>query len=287
MKAGGLLACFVGLLGCGQAPPPGPDRAVNEPGESAYPQRIVSMNPCVDAILLHVADEAQIAAISHYSHDPHAASAPLEQALRLPAIGTSADEILAQRPDLVIAGPHAAPSTVQALERLGIPLLKTSVPDSVASSAAQIRAIAAGVGHPQRGEALIARIEAARARARAAGGPPIAALIWNGGGLVPGSGTLADEMLAIAGFRNASTEYGLDQWDILPLEPLLARPPAVLFAASGQGERDRILGHPVLRRAAKDLVISEFPPKLLFCGGPTIIDALANLSAVRQRLGRP
>ncbi len=281
--AGSLLIAAWLLTGCSKSGAPAAPISIPE-----RPQRIVSINPCVDAILLQVADPAQIAAISHYSHDPRATSVPLTEALRYRAIGDSAEEIVALRPDLVIAGPHAAPSTLYALERLGIPLLKTSVPDSVANSEAQIAAIAAGVGHKQRGAALIARLDAAVARARAnAGGASVSALIWNGGGLVPGKDTLADEMLSLAGFRNASADYGLDKWDILPLEPLLAHPPVVLFAASGRGERDRVLSHPVWRRAAKGMVIQDFAPRLLFCGGPTIIDALATLSAARKNLGSP
>ena len=38
------------------------------------PHRIVSLNPCLDVILVHVADRAQIAAISHYSHEPSSSS---------------------------------------------------------------------------------------------------------------------------------------------------------------------------------------------------------------------
>ena len=38
------------------------------------PRRIVSLNPCLDVILVHVADRAQIAALSHYSHEPSSSS---------------------------------------------------------------------------------------------------------------------------------------------------------------------------------------------------------------------
>ena len=38
------------------------------------PRRVVSLNPCLDVILVHVADRAQIAAISHYSHEPSSSS---------------------------------------------------------------------------------------------------------------------------------------------------------------------------------------------------------------------
>ena len=46
-------------------------------------RRIVSTNPCVDAILMQVADPADIVAISHYSHDPRASSIAIAQALSL------------------------------------------------------------------------------------------------------------------------------------------------------------------------------------------------------------
>src|SRR3546814_10330346 len=71
---------------------------------AAAPARVVSLNPCVDSILMHVADPGQIAAISHYSHDPKATSIPLGQARRFRATYGTAEEVIALRTDLVIAG---------------------------------------------------------------------------------------------------------------------------------------------------------------------------------------
>ena len=119
----------------------------------------------------------------------------------------------------------------------------------------------------------------------------MSALIWQGGGLVPGTGTLADDMMRQTGFRNISTDLGLAAWDMLSLEGLLARPPSVVLAGiSGNmdgsgGEGRRTLGHPVLRKAGARIRIADFPPSLLHCGGPVIVRALARLAEVRRQEG--
>lgn len=252
---------------------------------AAGPKRVVSTNPCVDAVLVEVAQPGQIAGISHYSQDARATSIPLVTAQRFRATSGTAEEIVALKPDLVLAGAHVSPSTLAALRRLGVPVRTYGVPASVAESLEQVRSIAAAVGEPARGEALARRIEravqASRSRARAQGAP-VPALIWQGGGLVPGRGTLADEMLGLAGFRNMSADYGLAQWDVLPLEHLAARPPRVLL--TDKGADDRMTGHRVLRRLDARMERAAFSERLLSCAGPVIIRALGRLSAVRAGL---
>ncbi len=256
--------------------------------EAAPRPRIVSMNPCVDAVLVQVADPEQIAGISHYSQDPDATSIPLEVAWRFHATSGTAEEIVALAPDHVIAGPHVSPSTIHALERMNIRLTKLGVPESVAENEQEIRQIAAVVGAPERGEALVAAIERAIADARPRGERRLSAVIWQGGGLVPGAGTLANELLGLAGFQNASATYGLKKWDVLPLEYLVASPPdLVLSVGTGEGGRDRMLGHPVVRKLATRVPFRTYPFRLLQCGGPTIIEAMAHLAAIRRELGEP
>lgn len=241
--------------------------------------RIVSINPCIDAVLMQVADPAQIAGISHYSQDARATSIPLAVANRFHAVSGTAEEVVALRPDVVLTGPHVEPATLLALKRLRIALVQYPVPASVAESVAQVRGIAAVVGHTDRGQGLAARIEAA---ARPSASAPIPALVWQSGGLVPGAGTLPDELLRRAGFRNMSAAYGLKKWDVLPLEYLIARPPRVLLSvgAAEVGE-DRITSHPAVRRLAQRITLAPYPSRLMNCGGPTIIAAMARLRQVR------
>ncbi|KAB7648542.1 ABC transporter substrate-binding protein [Polymorphobacter fuscus] len=250
---------------------------------AAAPPRIVSINPCVDAILMHVADPGQIAGISHYSKDPRASSITASEAARYAATSGTAEEVVALAPDLVIAGAHVAPATIAALKRMDIALLQLGVPETISESREQVRQIAAAVGHPDRGARLNARIDAAVA---AAGGPAgrVPALIWQGGGLVPGEKTLASELLRRTGFHNLSKDYGLKNWDVLPLEYLIARAPRVLFSVGDERGEDRMLGHPALRRMGGHIAIRPYPERLLRCGGPTIIDAVAALADARRSL---
>jgi len=248
------------------------------------PLRIASINPCIDAVLRRVADPANVVAISHYSQDPRATSVPLDWARRFRATSGTAEEIVALRPDVVLSGAHVLPATVAALDRVGVKLVQYPVPDSVAESVEQVRDIARRVGHPERGAALARAIEAAAAPAP---GPALPALIWQSGGLTPGKGTLPDELLARAGFRNASAEHGLKKWDVLGLEPLVARPPRILFSpAAAEAGDDRLLRHPAIRRLGARIRIEPYPERLMSCGGPTIIAAMARLKAARGRLAR-
>ncbi|GGE83030.1 ABC transporter substrate-binding protein [Sphingomonas prati] len=245
--------------------------------------RIVSINPCVDAVLMQVADRGQIAGISHYSRDPRATSIPLAQANAFRATSGTAEEVVALAPDMVITGPHVAPATIAALKRMRIALVQFPVPDSVAESVAQVREIGRITGHPDRGAVLAARIATA---ARQTGGARVPALIWQSGGLVPGRGTLSDELLGRAGFRNMSAVYGLKKWDVLPLEYLVAAPPRVLLSvgAAEVGE-DRLAGHPAIKRLAQRIRVAPYPVRLMNCGGPTIIAAMARLRQVRREMG--
>lgn len=278
-----LALLLTGCSGAGGVPARDAGRA-SASTSGARVMRVVSINPCVDAILMEVADPGQIAGISHYSHDARATSIPLDVARRFPATSGTAEEVVALSPDLVIAGGHVAPSTLSALARMNIPLVQVGVPESIAESSDQIRTIAAAIGRRAQGAALVHRIDAAVTAARPPHPADVPALIWQGGGMVPGTGTLADELLRVSGYRNMSDAYGLKRWDVLPLEPLVARPPRVLLSVGADGRDDRMLAHPVLDRLRARVAVRSYPDRLMHCGGPTIVAALDRLARIRRTL---
>jgi len=263
-----LAACLV-LAGCAS---PLPDRA------GGQLPTIVSLNPCTDAVLAEVADPAQILAVSHYSHDPRATSMPLAEARRFRATGGTVEEVIALAPDVVVGSNFMAPATRAALDRLGLKVETIGIASSVEASEAQVRQLAAIAGHPERGEALIRRIDAALDEA-GSDSPPVSAILWQPGGIVPGEGALVSELMHRTGFASQSAARGMAQADYLSLERLLADPPRVLLIAG----RERGQGHPALD-AVPALARADLDPALLFCGGPTIERAARRLAEIRKGL---
>lgn len=250
------------------------------------PQRIVSLNPCLDAILIAVADPGQIAALSHYSRDPHQ-SAIAAAAARYPFTWGSAEEVAALKPDLVLRSSMGGRALTAVLPRLGIRQASFGVPQSVEENLAQIERIARLVGHPDRGRALAARIrKALEAAAPRPGEPRLGALIYEYHGLASGPGTLVDELLRRTGFDNQARRYGLSATGDVPLERLLADPPQVLLsgrtAPNEPAWADRVLSHPALTALKGRIEVESFPETLMYCGGPTLIPEVQALAQARE-----
>ncbi|AUX70194.1 iron ABC transporter substrate-binding protein [Porphyrobacter sp. HT-58-2] len=264
LLAGALLAA-----GCAPATP-------REQPESAAPT-IVSLNPCLDAILVEIAPPDQVLALSHYSRDAGASSIPADVAARYGVTGGTAEEVIAAKPDLVLASTFLPQPTRAALERAGLTVATFGSPTSIAASIAQVREVAALAGRESEGEALAARIAAPPS---ASSGPPINALLWQPGEIVAGEATLIAELLRDEGFVSHAAARGLRQADRVSLEGLLADPPRVLLVAGdAPGQR-----HPLLAGQLQATHIAAFDPSLIYCGGPTIPKARARLRAIRAEV---
>ncbi len=262
------LAVVVLLAGC--SPP------VATPAEVGAPT-IVSLNPCTDAILAVVAEPEQVLALSHYSRDPASSSMDTALARQYGVTGGTVEEVLALKPDIVIASAYMPLATRAGLEDLGIRVETFGIAGTVKASDEQIRQISALAGNPAGGDLLIGKIAAALSDAALPeGAAPVPAVLWQPSGIVPGESALVSELLRQAGFSSHSASIGMGQADYLSLEQVVANPPRVLLVA-GQ-ERSQL--HPALD-ALPAMHRATYDPGLLYCGGPTIIKAMARLKEVR------
>ena len=149
---------------------------------------------------------------------------------------------------------------------------------TVAQSEAQVRRLGTLTGERARGEALINRIDAAVTAAHRSG-PPVSALVWQEGGLVPGPETLVAELLGNSGFVSQSATRRLGQGAYLPLEEVLAEPPRLVIAAGDE----RMEHHPALRHL-RGVRYASIQPNLLYCAGPTIPRLAARLAELRDQM---
>lgn len=245
----------------------------------------VSLNPCADAILAEVADPAQILAVSKFSHDPAASSMGVAAASRFAATSGSVEEIAALRPDIVLGDEFIGPAKTGALDQLGFRIERYKIEPNVAFSVGQVRRLAALTGHPERGEALVRRMETALAAAAPpAGAVPVPTVVWQSDGIVPGNETLIADLLRHTGFSNFSAARGLRQAELLPLERMLTDPPRlILTTGNPQAESDRLLRHPALAALAGTRR-EELSPALRWCGGPAVIKLAARLAEIRKGL---
>ncbi len=141
-KGAGMAALLLAAACAPGAPSGGGRGGVSEGGAQAT-LRIVSLNPCVDAILAEIAPD-QLVAVSHYSHDPASTSLDLALARRFAATSGTAEEVAALAPDLVVAGTFLPPATEQALVGMGFRVIKVGSIASIAEAQAQVRDLAAG-----------------------------------------------------------------------------------------------------------------------------------------------
>ena len=243
------------------------------PALATPPRRIVSLNLCADQFLIALADRAQIAGITRLSH--MANMSPIaSQAARLPIADSSAEALLAAQPDLVLTGwPGQADAAVHA--GLKSRILVVPPANNYSDIVAQVTLVATAVGHPERGAALIRRMDAELAAIPATGRGRVAT-DYQRRGYLSGSGTLMDDMMRRVGLVNLATRLGLPPLANLPLEQLVAHRPDFLITGAGPA---RDLGSAMLRHPAiADIPRLILPGALADCGGPSYPRAIRILS---------
>jgi iron complex transport system substrate-binding protein len=258
-----------------------PLHAGDAPGK---PQRIVSLNMCVDELVLRLAQPQNVASVTWLSRDPQNSNVA-EAAGRVPVNHGLAEEIIPLQPDLVIAGVYTARPAVAMLKRTGVPVSEIDVPKSLDDVRRQIRDIAALVGEREKGESLVAAMDRSLASLPPpSGSPNPRAVVLNPNGATVGRGTLVDEIMTRAGLTNVAAELAIDNYGQIPLETVVANAVDVLIlSASRDGPpalATEILRHPVLAALSDRTRLVMLPGRLWNCGGPAVIEAIERLMRV-------
>lgn len=250
----------------------------------AVPKRIVSINLCADQLVLALADRKQIAGLTHNAADP-TMSGEAAAARGLLLMSDSAEQILAIEPDLIVGMPASRSAALAALPRKTYPLLDLDTANSLDEITISIRQTAAAVGHPDRGEALVARMEGELAGLPKPGRGRVAAY-YQRRGYMTGTGTLIDELMVRVGLVNLAGELGKPPLSQLSLEEMVAAKPAFLIVESATDnvtdQGSEMLHHPAL----KDIPRISVPQAWTVCGSPAYTQAARSMVAQIARIDR-
>lgn len=258
------------------------------PALAAKPTRIVSINLCTDQLLLDLVPRERIAALSRLAADRDV-SAVADQLTGIKLVYGGAEEVIGNRPDLVLASPFSATPTVSLLTRLGYRVELVPFATDFDGIRRVVRQVASAVGEVERGEEVVAAFDRAVAPSDEAGaGAQPEALVYQVNGLVSGTGSLADAALAAAGLRNQATRRALGSGARLALENIVVMPPDLVVLAQGMHTYRTVvsdnLRHPALARVMARTAGLELPMPLWLCGTPKVAAAVQLLNMARHRL---
>jgi iron complex transport system substrate-binding protein len=281
MRRRGVLALAALLGGTGllwAASPAPPAKA------PAVPQRIVSINLCADQLVLALADRVQIAGLTHNATDPEM-SGEAVKARGIPLLSNSAEQILAIEPDLIIGMPASRSAALAALPKQHYPLIDLATANTLDEIYTSIRQTAVAVGHPERGDALIARMEGELAGLPKPGEGRVAAY-YQRRGYMTGTGTLIDELMTRVGLVNLAGKLGKPPLSQLSLEEMVAAKPDFLIVETATDkvtdQGSEMLHHPAL----KDIPRISVPQAWTVCGSPAYSQAARSMAAQIAKLER-
>ncbi|MEW8628113.1 MAG: ABC transporter substrate-binding protein [Candidatus Thiodiazotropha sp.] len=248
---------------------------------AAPPQRVVSLNLCSDQLLLMLASPEQVASVSHLAVE-ESSSFVARQAAAYPLNHARLEEIIRLQPDLVITVPYTNPRLVSSLHQLGFKTYQLTLGSQLSEIRSEITELANRLGQQARGAAIIdamqqqigvedEQIPADRPRA----------LFYQPRGYTSAAGTLQDEAMRLAGWRNTATEAGLSGYVAAPLEQVIEWQPELLITSTygepGESRAEQLIHHPALKSVMKNRPSLEIPYKYWICPGPMLADAISLL----------
>ena len=254
----------------------------------AAPTRIVSMNLCTDELVLALADRTHIQSLSWFVADPNMSwSAP--QAKGIPLNHGLAEEIIPLEPDLIVTGAFSNRATIDVLKRLGYHVVELELATNLDAVARQIGILAGLLEQDERGESLLADMRARIAQME--GGErygELSAVVYEPNGYVAGVGSLADEVIQVAGLRNLAVDLNLLSYSQFPLELLITHRPDLLImnrlSDGAPSLAHAVLDHPALAEAFSAKEVVSIPSQAWSCGSPRLLDAAEQLRRAADRV---
>lgn len=249
--------------------------------------RIISLDYCADQFVLALADEKQIIGVSSEARDAH--SFYRERANNIPRFRADIDQILTQRPSLVVRSWAGDRRLLTLLERLEIQVITIEHAQDMKAIQSNVLRLAKAIGQESRGNAMIADAEMRMARLKALPAYGESAIYLTPGAFTTGAGTFVSKVMALAGIGNSFANKGYTGWFPIPMERLVQSPPSLIVTsfydshASVQNHWG-IARHDYIRKMLDKTPTVDVPGSMMACSGLFIVDAAEHLRRQMDKL---
>lgn len=235
--------------------------------------RIASLNLCTDEYLLLAADRHQIASVTRLAADRD--DSPLWRAAAgLPTNRGQLEDVIGQRPTVLLTMGGGGRSTATLARKLGIRVVNLPYPLSISNVEANMAKVAQLTGQSERFERWRARLSILRSRRLT----PVASAFLGQGGLTFGQESLGAEWMALGGYRQVEVVGGR-----FSAETMIVRPPSVLLKSDYRHRQlsrgNQWLDQPWVRRSGARTIVTDGRPWT--CTGPLMPYEIGRLQALR------
>jgi iron complex transport system substrate-binding protein len=250
---------------------------------AAPPQRVMSLNLCADQLLLDLLPPERITSVTYLSRERYQ-SYLSAQAWQVGVNHGTAEEVVREHPDLVLAGVYSTPDTRQLVTAVGIPVMVLAPTNNFDEIREQTRQVAHVLGVEEQAERLLRKMDATLVQlAATAPKPPLTIVSWEGGTSVYSKGTLQDAIFTAAGAINLGAAPGMRRTRFDTEQLLMAHPDLLAYG-------DATIATPSLHNVPLTLPTVQrlyagrqiiYPELLYSCGLPQSADAAVQ---VRQAM---
>ncbi len=262
-----------------------PIRAVDDLGRNItledYPERIVSTAPSNTEILFALGLGDRVVGVTEYCDYP-------EEAKEKEKIGgfstVDIEQIIALRPDLVLASGKTGTENIEKMEGLGmaVVVLRAENLDGILED---IKLVGKITGTEDRAHVLEAgmrkRIEDVHENTRNLEKPKVFYVVWHEPLMGAGSETFISDIIGMAGGVNIAQD--MTGYKTMSLEAVVDRDPDVIIASAGPGQHstyDFLMEEKRIQdgSAAKNGRIYAIDQNIVSRAGPRIVEGLAEFA---------
>lgn len=277
----GSIIAVVGLLAlCCAAHAAYPMKVKDDRGREvvikARPMRIVSLAPGNTEILFALGLEDRVVGVTRFCNYPAGA----KKKRRIGDMTVSTETVLALKPDLVLAHAFMNDAVIPRLEKLGLTVFAID-PKTIGQAVRNIRTVGRITGRPATAERVARGMESTIRSVKAhplKGKPKVLVVVQSSPLWVAGPRTFVDEMLALAGAKNAAYD-ARPGFNTFSKELAVTRSPDVILVGL-KTDADYFLKNPAWKNtpAAKHKRVYVIDNDLIMRAGPRLADGLKTLA---------